>query len=566
MRLFTIAKWKFVLLLLSPVSYAYAGLIAGPGKAVTTDLKDVPKWLKEGKGDDGYVTVRANIDMGTDVACQNLGKSGFWGIGKESIQIVASVKSQGFSSVLDGQSLPLATFDSRTNPGGCTGLNTLPLTLISMARLEKYADGSPGKLALLFDIRSTASSNINLVATAQIALGAASVFATGGAATTVTTLSATLAKPALQSFEAKVNEERANIFSGQSAVSFEWKDLRKGIQKITVPVYGGKAKKGSEKQIIDTLKANPDPKVKLFDIVLTMFYHRSIFEDLSDASAVPSEENIIRSRVLSYPNWNEKPVGISLLQQLNGSSPSLLQDTASTKYTKEWKAVCDKVLGNLRTGGLNQLDRAIVLKTFIDEAKDGGDWYSSSNVGACLEGIKTIRADMERVYGMPGKDFTYGDTVTGTGLDYLTWKYDVAPTLSRVKQALIMKEAKSQVLSSVLSDKATVHFYPDARAWLNGSETAPTEGIDRLAVRDIRRGGCFVYADDTELDRKNGYGAHMILVGANDDFWHAQIKMVPNNPSAISSIVIESLNDDWKTYFKSKTYSGGDCSNILKNL
>jgi len=176
---------------MSAANVAWAGIIAAPGIPSVKYMAAAPEWLGQGKGDDGYVSVVAQIS--TDATCKNLGSAGVLGVGKESVQIVASVRSSGFSTNLNGQTLPLATFDSRANPGECNGLNTLPLTIIPVARLERESIGNPGQLTMIFDVKSTSSSDVNLVATAQFALGAAAVFASGGAAGTVTGLSSKLA-------------------------------------------------------------------------------------------------------------------------------------------------------------------------------------------------------------------------------------------------------------------------------------------------------------------------------------------------------------------------------------
>ena len=565
MRLPGISCLTLFLCFLAIASEASAGLIAAPGTLKVDNLSTTPKWLKEGKGDDGYVRVTARISM-PDASCKNLGRAGLFGIGSESIQIVASVKSSGFGNTLEGRTLPLATFDSRTNPGECNGLNTMPLTIIPMARLEKYSAGSPGQLMMLFEVKSTSSADVNLVATAQFALGTAAVFATGGAAATVVGLSAKLSEPALKVLENKVNDEKSRVLSGQAGTTFTWARLREGVGSITVPVYGGKASKNKESKTIEDLKKSADPNARLFDILLEFSYHRSLFDSMDGTNDVPQEENVTRSRILSYPNWDQKADGITLLQLLNGTSPSLLQQAANTQYVREWTDVCDQTLGKLRNAGLNQLDRAIVLKAFLDEAKEGADWYSPPNVDACLNNLSSVKADMLRVFGPLGPIFTVRDTMAGTGEAFKKWKYAAPATLSQFRQAMTMNEAKVELLSALSSADLKVQFWPDSTEWLAGHENPPGSGVARLAVKAIKRAGCFVYADNSDLDNVTGYGGHMILLGNNDDLWHAQVRMAPNDPRKISLVHLSRLDEEWKSHFKRQTYNGGDCPAILKNL
>jgi hypothetical protein len=110
--------------LLLQFPFALATSFVFPSATPTVTDAATPAWLPNGNGDDGYLTVRAEVKM-PPVSCAALGKKGVIAdILQEKMQIVASVKTSGFRTSLDGKTLPVATFDGRSDPGGCTGLNT----------------------------------------------------------------------------------------------------------------------------------------------------------------------------------------------------------------------------------------------------------------------------------------------------------------------------------------------------------------------------------------------------------------------------------------------------------
>lgn len=74
------------------------------------------------------------------------------------------------------------------------------MILVPLARLEaNAANVNSPKIELL--VRSTSESKFNLVGPAQAVLGVATVFATGGAASTVAGLTSALAQPAFKQIE-----------------------------------------------------------------------------------------------------------------------------------------------------------------------------------------------------------------------------------------------------------------------------------------------------------------------------------------------------------------------------
>jgi hypothetical protein len=183
-----------------------------------------------------------------------------------------------------------------------------------------------------------------------------------------------------------------------------------------------------------------------------------------------------------------------------------------------------------------------------------------------LNYLADVKGDILRVYGKTGPVTTVSDTMNGAGVAYLKWKYALPPTLSQLRYALTMREGKPEALAALTSADVKVDFWPDSTEWLGGQNIVATAGRARLAAKEIKRVGCFVYADEAELNGVTGYGAHMILVGTNDDAWHAKVRAAPNNERELSYVHISKLDNEWKTYFTNQNYNGGDCSGIIKSL
>jgi hypothetical protein len=89
------------------------------------------------------------------------------------------------------------------------------------------------------------------------------------------------------------------------------------------------------------------------------------------------------------------------MQLLNNSSPSLLQKMTSADGN-DLTRVCSVGFERLKAAGLNYVDSAIVMKSFMDEAKGGSAWYENAGmVKACFGQTPGIQKYLERIYGAP---------------------------------------------------------------------------------------------------------------------------------------------------------------------
>lgn len=557
------------------VAAAWSATVIYPESRPSVLKSQTPSWLEGGNGDDGYVSVSARIQM--PGPCTSLGSPGVFGFATEKINLVVSLRSTGFGSVLEGMDIPVATFDARDDPSACWGLNKLSSTVIPFSNLQKFSNVAPGQLGLLVKVRSTADVAINAVATAQTLINVAAVFATGPAAAAVTTGTNTLAKPVLTSLEKSVNKALSSAINGESIYTAKWMDIREGISSLTVPVYSGKTKwKESSQEAIQRLQneAVGDERVKLFDIVLDFSYTKSLF-DLSVAGKndLPRGPSIQSARVLNQP-----ALGPNFLQLVNGSSPSLQQVIASAKNAVDstaiavWKNACGQVNKTLEVAGLNRIDRLIVMKSFIDEAKGGDGWYRSDNLNACFQ-AEDFTSYVRYIYGYPDVRVKYDGAQDGIDSDYAYWAREVLPLATNLGSAMLVGKSKQQVMVGLNGRKD----FQDVRYvdWAVPDEMPSASDISAnaffaqypntwvLGSRHIVKAGCYAWFDQANLSAVDP-GVHMVVSDDSGQRWRLNVRIDPKSPSPYRRVDILRLDDGWKAAFATWIPSES-CKRILEN-
>ena len=65
---------------------------------------------------------------------------------------------------------------------------------------------------------------------------------------------------------------------------------------------------------------------------------------------------------------------------------------------------CSIALSKLKSAGLDDVDSAIVMKSFIDEAKGDAGWYlNPALVNSCFSQAPSIHTNLEKIYGKPAQ-------------------------------------------------------------------------------------------------------------------------------------------------------------------
>ena len=356
---------------------------------------DSPEWLQEGRGNDGYLTITSEvIPMNT---CTQMSSHSFWG--SDKTQLVLSVVTYGFKSKLDKVEIPIATFDGRDSGSECSSLSSAPLQVVPITSLGVYSAFNPGNLSLVLNVKSSNDSNQDFVGSAKLVLGAAAMVATGGSAAAIGGISATVGNSVLGDTQKKANSLLQGMIDAKVPVTFSWSELRRGISAVQIPVYKVDQSVSSltDKQIQQLQKDPKADKQLMFSVKLGFQYFRSIFyPTVANIEGLANHENLSSDYVLNFqvPGSSQ-----NFMQLLNSSAPSLLQQVAKVEGADLTRA-CSTVLSKLKSAGLNDVDSAIVIKSFIDEAKGGADWYSNPTlVKSCFSQALSIQTNLEKIYG-----------------------------------------------------------------------------------------------------------------------------------------------------------------------
>ncbi len=556
-----------LLIALSFASGGFASTFFFPGAKPTYISDDVPKWLHDGHGQDGYLTIMSEVIPTS--SCVPLSNHNFWG--GEKTQLVLSITTNGFKSKLDNSEIPIAAFDGRDNGSECASLSTLPIYVVPLALLGTFSTFNPGELSLILNVKSSSDSNQDFIGSAKLLLGAAAMVVSGGTATAIGGIAATVGNPVLSEAQTRTNTLMQGMVNAKTQLSLTWPKLRNGIRTIEIPVYRAESSLGStaEKRIQQLQTENKTEKTVLFTVRLSLSYTSSLFDPASSGvGELPNPDNISIANVLNYQMTNSQ---YNFLQILNDASPSLLQAVAIAQGHDLTNA-CSIGLGKLKKIGLSNMDIAIVMKSFIDEAKGSAAWYSHplmvQNCFAQVPGVQTL---LEKIYGTSSPKFVIGDVQDGMGKSYLGWRDLVGPALSNFRKALITRENRMEALLDFNAGRdIQVSFSPEIQAWQGSSSSDPSgtaryPGIEKLANKGIKTIGCFIYKEPDNLSA-NSPGAYFILEDSSDKFWLTGVKLRPDSSGKISSVNVAELTADWQKYFASYSYPGGDCAGILARI
>jgi hypothetical protein len=356
---------------------------------------DSPDWLRDGRGNDGYLTISSEVIPVS--SCTQMATRSFWG--SDKTQLVLSVVTQGFKGKLDKLEIPIATFDGREGGSECASLSSTPLLIVPTTVLGTYSIFNPGSLSLVLNVRSSSDSNQDFIGSAKLLLGAAAIVATGGSAAAIGGISATVGNSVIDETQKKANSLLQGMVDAKVPVTFNWSELRNGIRAVEISVYKANQSVGSltDKQILQLQKDPKAEKQLLFTVKLEFQFFRSgFYPTVSQIEGLASRENLSSEFVLNFLAPNSAQ---NFMQILNSSAPSLLQRISKAEGADLSKA-CSLGFAKLKTAGLDDVDSAIVMKSFVDEAKGSSDWYSNPMmVKSCFAQAPSIHQNLELIYG-----------------------------------------------------------------------------------------------------------------------------------------------------------------------
>ena len=532
-----------------------------------------PAWLTQGSGDDGYLSVVAEVKLPAGVSCVPFGKSALFS--KESTQAVISLKTSGFQTALDGREIPIATIDSRGAEGECIAPITLPIAIVPLTKLESRSTANAGQLRIIVNVRSTVQTKLLLIEKGQLALGAAAVLATGGAATTVASLSAAFGKEALAPLVKEFESSFSNVTAGAAPVDLDWIQLRSGPASFEIPVYAADTTVGeSAAEAIRRLQGQDlRGAIPLFRVVLRFAYVRSIFdEQTTGIDALPRLSQLLTATVLRYPTRADVP---NLLQALSADSPTLQQKVASKK---DLAATCNEVYSRLQAQlGLAVHDRAVALKAFVDESLGTSTWIQNAALfNACFRDLSDARSTIVKLFSPAGAVYVLDDAQDDVATaEFLAWQREVPPRLAELRRVLTGPGDRNAVLikfmgteALTLADYAGWAVAPPATA-VPRQDSGGSSDLENFTSRRVKKMGCFAKANQTDLNINKPTG-HALLQDEQDGVWHATVTFGNAASRKPTAILIEKINpgDGWANYFKGLQFMGAnsECKVILQSI
>ena len=354
-----------------------------------------PDWLRDGKGNDGYLTITSEVVPVN--SCTQMSSQSFWG--SDKTQLVLSVVTNGFKNKLDKVEIPIATFDGRDGGSQCASLSTAPTQVVSLANLSAYSIFNPGNLSLILNVKSSNDSNKDFIGSAKLLLGAAAIVATGGSAAAIGGVTTAVGTSAASDTQSRANSLLQGMVDAKVPVSFNWAELRKGIEAVEIAVYKADQNVSgmTDKQIAQLQKDPKADKQLLFTVKLEFQFFRTLFyPTVSNVDDLVERENLSAQFVLNHAIPGG---GQNFMQLLNNTSPSLLQKISKAEGGDLSRA-CSTGFERLKNAGLDYVDSAIVMKAFLDEAKGDSSWLANSvTVKSCFSQAPAIQSYLERIYG-----------------------------------------------------------------------------------------------------------------------------------------------------------------------
>ncbi|WP_431132442.1 hypothetical protein [Variovorax paradoxus] len=554
----TACLWAASACLASPFSAAANSIFyPSPTPTSVTASEPIPAWLAEGVGDDGYMRVLAEPSLRS--GCLPLGDAGWLKVvNKETVQLVVTLVVTGIDGPLTGKEVPIATLASN-KAGDCVLLNSHSVNIVPLTRLRFVNPGDADSVKFELRVRTTSETKLNLVGAAQASLGLASIFATGGAASTVVLLSSKLTEPAMAGAEKFFEEQAKAITPAQAPFPSSLSQLRTNVRRIDFPVYLGEYNSWrtdagkAMRTLQDSLAKDAKPALT---ISVKLFFSRSVFPlQLFGPTHLPKGQDIKNSQILKYPNL---PGSANLLQVLTGSDPeqsSFLQSMAVASATNA-QSECKRALDTLELQGLNLVDRVIALKAFIDTAKKSSSWYTPSFLNQCFGGGFSSGLSLTKaIYGeYPPPPSTDRDAIgviaqTPLGL-YEKWTAAGVPFLYRFQNAVLATENREAQLAGLTGGSdIELRFQSGESPWPILNDAGTYSKISQLTSKKFIAAGCFSYKQ-TGFDPSIQAG-HLLLRDDAGGTWVAEVEMKRNvgGSATLTSVQINKYQGQWAKHY-----------------
>jgi hypothetical protein len=572
--------------LLMPCIATAADSIAFLGTATQIVTADKTDWLTEREG--AYVRVAVSIDS---PYCLTPGQRSWFST--EDVEVALSIMGQGFQGVTKGRKdVPLAAYQFKGEREYCTDANLPRTIIVPAARFgAPDADGMDQPYLQLF-LRAQTEGRETIVPRVKTFLTLAGVFATGGAAATVTGIAGIFSDKATKVLDDTYAKFTSNQPRGpRKVIDQPWSELAQApLKTVVIPLYIGTTKYSESAEDAIRRMEGKDYKGSdrrlLANVTFSFEYMRSLFDPkLPIKAAYPDGKELVSQRVLGYPGGDDNGDFPNLIQRLSGSSPSIVKRLASDDYPSACRDAMNTLDKQLQ---FNRIDRAIAMKALLDDAR-GPQWTGDSNfISACLQSYtEEVTAVTRAIYKVPGAVSASAFNIDApVNADYDDWKRRTDRQFFDLQAALEKAEAtdRRRALNAIVG-KSAFGIETDA-GWnpAKPDETGPTEpvtdvegvrktAIEFLASRGAKTVGCFIPSSPADLqDEKALKGAFAMAIARDgkadeSDLWLGSVVEFEAASRNLKGIRLGKMSRNWGWRFYNVGYdSRSQCERVLKPM
>lgn len=470
--------------------------VQGPKKAYLN-----PNWI-----DEGYVGVRAIIQNPDGLTCINPTSSNTLNnlFFSKKLDVVITAQPVGFPNVDSSREIPVAVY-SWEDGRYCRSVWAPPVEIVPYTPLRQITDPNAkpkDQPSIILRVRSTGASNERISGYAHALIGISAVYATGGAAATLTQLSSIVSGPAVKYLTEKLTTKSTT--DQTDTVSLTWSEIVGGLQTKPVRLIKTEitrrytAPSETPQQAIARVKINPSSGIELLQLDFSFDIRRSLLvedPDISQENSFPNPEKpeLAKSELLNFPRRRGDTTSLTINQILNANAPSAF---AQVVENKSRGTGCARLASELGTSFAKRIDLPILFDAAIGSVLLA--WNQDPQFWTVC-----INEDQKKLIETYKQNKDYFGKSTDKLLNYeldknlpFEWKGSYTEYAEELKTNLLSSGArKASRLRQVLPDTIS----PDSIDW-PASLSSPTDDPSTIATYfsgiNISKAGCiFPYSD-----------------------------------------------------------------------
>lgn len=488
-------------------------LVTNPFPAATAiQYVSTQKWEEE-----GYIRVRALVDNPEAETCvspttSNAGDNIFF---EKKLDVVITARVVGFANTDSSRDLPIAVY-SWDGARYCKSAFQPPVLLVRYTPLRRVDDpnalvkGEPG---IVLAVKTSSESKERISTYAQAALAISGELATGGAASTVASLTPYMASQTAKYFSDLLNSKSST--DQTKPIRLTWAQLAGGVPEVTVQLKRTSPARKSTftwetiKDAVDRLQKK-DEGVPVLNIKFAFDIRRSVlFPDaqLDKQTGLPLAGEIQPENVLNFPKKNlaDQVSSLTINQLLNVASPS---PAAQATTDANRASGCGRLLTDLRDAFAYHVDVPVLFDASILSVQpkwnQQRDFYTTCLTPQLRQSIEAYRGS---TYFGGTPVLAQPELATDVGAE---WKPIYSIYLEEFRAALYSSDRRLEKFGALLPASMVLPYWPNT---LPVPDPAPTSAAQYFASLSAEKVGCMYGYQDAA---NNFYLAMALVAKATD--------------------------------------------------